>query len=309
MYADDVTPVDTVLRSIHIIPTDVENSVVSSWIRPKNTARVWTARFHCYLRVLTMLAVCSAKVVPAQTSIVILMDDNHIVVAADSKQSSSPAPFCKIHQSGKIFWAIAGLAHTSSGYDPGQMANPAIREGRTVAGALAYFRKMAPPILGKELALDRKAAPELYKQYRAGIGLEIAFFAMENGAPALAFINYKTEDRPDGSVSVVEDENGVYPPCPKDSSYACGRLLGVRDAARDYLNSHKGDWWKDLSGYAKKMVEVEIKDSPEWVGPPISVLRIGTGENGAFWIDRNNCPEIKKPAQTKSKGKGSGRKR
>jgi hypothetical protein len=308
MYASCMMPVDAVGTHVHIISTDIKDSMSSRRIDPKSTPRSKTARFNGYLHLLAILVICNSGVVSAQTSIVILMDGSHIIVAADSKQSSSSTPLCKIHQFRNLFWAISGVANSSNGFDASQLMEPSIKEGTTVAGALAYFRKTAPTILSNELAVIRKAVPEVYKTYRKEIGLEVAFFGIENGAPALAFMTYKTEDRSDGSVSVVEDENGVYPPCPKESPVACGRLLGKRDAARDYLNSRKGEWWKDLTGYAQKTVEIEIKESPDFVGPPISILRIGPGKDGTFWIDRNNCPEIQKRPQPKSTGKNSGKK-
>jgi hypothetical protein len=67
-----------------------------------------------------------------------------------------------------------------------------------------------------------------------------------------------------------------------------GFFAGLNLRIREYLASHS-DWThEDFLVVARKLVELEIKASPELAGPPVSEIEID--ERGTLrWITRGAC--------------------
>jgi len=226
--------------------------------------------------------------------IVAVVTASEIVVGADSKavalnETRDASVACKIIQVGKVFFASAKLAGDQQGrFDVAAVATESIQQGGALAEITTRFKNLIKgPVLSYLRRVKRTQSPAVFDQIcpvGTGSVLDIVFFGIEDQTPTLylcSLFNEADYDLNDIDASIEGLRGSGYIP------------LGHTDSVRQILEAEP-DYFKrngNIRG-VKKLLEVAIEDSPEYVGGPICLLRID--KKSARWLERPaHCPPIK----------------
>lgn len=225
--------------------------------------------------VLTRLVVASlAAAIPcrARTSVVVVRTSTEIIVAADSlvtNPSRPPEQACKITLLGrKRAFASAQLAtYRVADFDAAELAVTATTPERTVRQVELAFRTLVKPKLIKSLTL-REHAPAIFTRY-ATVVLETLFAGIDNGTPTLVVTFYLPVVSESGVISLKTEIRAC--------SGACGSPIFMTFLGEfDEINSKYRPVVEAKTPVeaAHDLVQLEIDQSSETVGPPIGVLRL-----------------------------------
>jgi hypothetical protein len=227
------------------------------------------------------------------TSIVLVRTPVLIVIAADSKPTYKGRPeastVCKIYRSDDVYFAIAGLEHDSGrGFYPKDLVAAGVKASEGFETRVARAEEFLSSNFLLEMERLEAEDPDQYKFAIAGAGpqLTVAFAQMEKGVPYFAVRGFQYYDSPSPR---VERSRADCPgrECPNGEVRI--EYLGESRAIQRYLAN--GVEQTDAAAFARKLVELEIQDSPFDVGPPIALLRIDA--SGPTWISNDGgCPVI-----------------
>jgi len=217
------------------------------------------------------------------TTIVIRKAPSQIVVGADSmtRESGNGAVSfseCKIRQVGDDFLAMGGnIREKVTGFDAFKIATQAMRDSDKPIDKVKGFERNILTPLTEVIRMVRSKNPEYFEnRLRDKIVLFVAFFGIEQQSLYLYVRSYKATAY--NSIDVKVEPEGST-----DCLTGCNTILalGETDAITDYLNTNpKPVLSVEL---VRKLVQVEIEQTPEYVGPPIDIVRLDT--NGANWVD------------------------
>jgi hypothetical protein len=227
----------------------------------------------------------SSGFVTTGTAIAIMAKGKQIAAAADSKilitRGRIESTDCKIKQVGNVFFAIAGHRREElSDFDAIYIATEACNTANNIQDRIIKFETMMKPALYNLLWVSRKKAPSYYESsLRDKMIVQVAFFGFERGSPYLYVRSYK--DQSTSSQVGLQVER-------KECLGRCDMLaiLGKSRAAEKYLIQTPSLSKKPLIDLVKSLVELEIEDEPEIVGPPIDLLQLS--KNGENWIERKS---------------------
>lgn len=232
----------------------------------------------------------------AQTSVVALWTPDEIVVGADSKtitrRGAGPAS-CKIAQlDDSFFFAAAGLnTDPQSGFELARFVRKAFQQSGTVREKVDDFESLVDRPLTAALVRLKKEEPAFYEHYLENKGqvLQVVFFGLEDGSPELFLRTFEVE-LISGNVTVVMERNEcTASTCPDATAF----LLGYSGAAAGFAADHPGFWKKGLAPAVEQLVDLEVAEVPQFVGPPVDVLRVNRG--GAAWVKRKaQCAPVRK---------------
>jgi hypothetical protein len=218
------------------------------------------------------------------TTIVIHKSPSEIVVGADSlrmRRSGTlavPLSECKIRRVGNDFFAIAGnIREQVKGFDAVRIATEAVKSsGKAVGKVKAFEQKILAP-LTEVLSTARSNTEYFDKLFRDRIVLAVAFFGIEQRTLYLYVRTYIATIYNSNDVK-VEFENRTD--CLTDCNQTFA--LGENAAIKEFTN--KNPKYRAASSVEKvrKLVQLEIEQRPEYVGPPIDIVRLDT--NGANWV-------------------------
>ncbi|MCL5024270.1 MAG: hypothetical protein M1497_13080 [Nitrospirae bacterium] len=236
------------------------------------------------------------------TSIVAVMNNDEIVIGADSKTTLIQAgrgkgdpeniTKCKIVQAGNLFFASAG----SAGIGPAGAVDPEFDIRETIARGLLTGGGIDEKVgnLEKALVAGLTRIAEEARQDNAAFFLKsfvgqpvhtVIIGGLDNGELVLRVRTFSLIISPSGSLSF---EIGRFA-CPGD----CGTSFltvfeGQTEAIRNYLQDH---YFADPVTAVRDLVELEISKDPSSVGPPVDILRLT--RKGVKWVQRKPlCPDI-----------------
>lgn len=224
------------------------------------------------------------------------MTTDEVWIGADSKvasinDKSLAQSVCKIMQVDDLFFAFAGLPkYNRGGYDLVAIVKKAVKSGRSLSDKVRAFDDLVVKPLERSLSWIKSHQPDYYKQEIAGKNaVQIVFAGIEKGRPLLQLRYITVTDHGGRKPSVTV--NKVRCPgsdCPRGEFIT---FLGHNAAIKRYISKVPSFWQKGYAEGIRLLIDLEIKEAPEVVGPPIDILRIG--RRGAEWIQKKAvCKEI-----------------
>jgi hypothetical protein len=233
------------------------------------------------------------------TSIIAVRVNEQVVVGADSKrtvgrdpQNAIPIkePVCKIGKGDGFFFATAGLV-SGGGFDVGSSIAKASEIQGTIEQKIETVLQTIKEPLTEILDRYRQTDPLDYSRtFATAPVLQILFFGMEKGS---TFITASEFFIPTPSPLVPVQIVIRYGKCPGDACLTGEQLFmsGERDAIKTFLSEKPGYWRVNPVETVRELIELQIADIPNLVGPPIDILYVD--KNGAQWIQKKDqCPDL-----------------
>jgi len=239
-----------------------------------------------------LLASLSVTSVGMATTIIGVRTPDYFMIAADSKAryrgTPGPEKVCKIYQTGRLYFAIAGLEHdTQRGFYPKNIIAGNFIESDAFGDSVNRIERAITSALLTELSRLKSEDPEAY-QFTLKEGddaLTILLAEIRHGTPYVAGrgFQYVQVTAPQVKVSRIT--------CPGDCPNGVELFfLGKQAEAKQFVHDHPGENFDPIVR-AKKLVEVETQSWPEDVGLPVVVLRVDS--NGPVWVANDSgCPVI-----------------
>jgi hypothetical protein len=226
----------------------------------------------------------------AGTTVAIVRTPDLIVIAADSMAGDGVQKLtvCKIgtSQSSPISFAVAGpVRYSRTGFDAVALAQAAVSRAESIQEAATEFGRLAMKPFQTAATSIRTELPQQYDYIRKSPEpLQVVFAAIENGVPRYVIAYFTLAETP-AAVSALAHQRA----CPGDGCSGARSLtvLGFNDAAKREASDPGFLAGLDPVSAARKLVELEIEDSPDSVGPPVSVLTID--RTGSSWTSRGSC--------------------
>ncbi len=244
------------------------------------------------------------------TSIVAVMNNDEIVIGADSKSTLTPTggrgksdpesiTKCKIVQAGNLFFASAG----SAGLGPIGAGGAVDREfdiKETIARGLLVRGGIDEKVrnLEKALVADLSRVAEKARQDNFAFFLErfvnqpvhtVIVGGLDNGELVLRVRTFRLIVSPSGSLSFEIERFD----CPGDCRSSFIAIFeGQTEAIRNYLQDHVLFLhFADPITAVRDLVKLEIATDPSSVGPPVDILRLT--KKSVKWVQRKPlCPDI-----------------
>jgi len=233
----------------------------------------------------------------SQTTVVALENKDELVVAADSRLriinlDGTPGRFentCKINKFGRDYFTFAGPRWIYS-VDIDQIAGDIFTEqGSTLdkINRLDQWILKHYPVLLESVHTDNPSAYE--DTFEGKVILSYMVFGLDRGEPYLYVRAFQVVREERISVHPTTILNCPYSACVDKESAPLRIAMGETAAIEASGRTSKG---ADLVKWARKYVQMEIKDKPLKVGAPIDIIRLG--KDGERWIHRKpQCNKAK----------------
>jgi hypothetical protein len=220
------------------------------------------------------------------TSIVIIRTGHEIIIGADSRQSSldQSLPACtaqKIRQVGDIVVAASGIAGDDSlGFNVHRVVAEQVAAGVSMAEKIARVEAHLRAGLADLAAKARQYNPELYRTHISGKQLvSVVLSSFDKDVPLVIYRGFELEEKDDGSLEVSVIAHACPDECQDVFFYL---FLGEREAIDRHLAATPGFWMGGMAAGVRKLVELEMRDKPLTVGPPLQLVRLT--REGAQWL-------------------------
>ncbi len=245
--------------------------------------------------VLCMLTILFSVLAPGpvrSTTIVALWTPEQVVIAADSltrvgdhQLGGLARSSCKIVQVSNMFYALAGLPEDpETGFSAHDAVVVAARTPGKLIDKMKVFHTTVLPELRRALAHINAKYPASYQRiFKGRPVIDIIFAGVEDHSLAMVVMRIGLEDFAE-SGRILQYPNKAYETA----------FIGQQDTINRLVKEHPG-WTQGTSRdpikIARMLVETQISENPETVGPPVDILSIGL--RGSRWIQRKpECPEI-----------------
>ena len=217
------------------------------------------------------------------TTLAIIRTSDQIIIAADSLMTlygQRPQLTCKIGRHGNVVFATAGLVSTSGG---------AIELHGTITNILRrglpwdeQTRQVAEWIKEPLLRTLRRMAQHLPDQFQAQLQQSFTFHvslaSIIDGAPSLEMLEYFVEQEEDGSLDLRVERFSCPGACENATEvFGIGEteeMMAVVTRLRRLPD--------DVTSLARDLVTTEIAHRPNYVGPPVDVVRVSAA--GIEWV-------------------------
>lgn len=238
-----------------------------------------------------------APVIHGQTSIVAARGPNEVVIGADSKRKISEFDpkgtlvgvtstlACKIQKANGFYFGCSGPCGELD------VASIIVRASRGPASIQRKVEILVPQV---EAALNNFLAhksPNALRLYvNKPTALQLLFVGIQNRLPLILGVDFHYR-KSDAAVFVEAGEIRI---CGATSD-ACTHLVIGRTDAISNFSRKKGsmDYLARVQPVVgvERLIQMEIDEEPDDVGPPIDILRIT--KRGARWIRRKRqCTEV-----------------
>jgi hypothetical protein len=264
-----------------------------------------------------MCALVFFVVVPCDcTSIVAILNNETVVIAADSKEMTvaktgeiyMPRSVCKIHQGNNFFWAVADtVKDPNTTFDIKATVGNVARTAALPSSKVDRLDRLIPQLIQHEAEALRRTQPKAFQQFADGQPfLEVLFIGFEQQKAIAVYREYLIKaTRRRVEVVMAEPIDCPGAECRESQMFVLGERLAI-DA---YFRTHKGVFQPTPIEVSidtiRNLVQSEINDSPLTVGPPIDIARID--RQGMRWINhKSQCPggeRIKQQTRSQPKPK------
>lgn len=226
---------------------------------------------------LVLLLSCVTVYIRGQTSIVVYKNSTQIIAGTDSKArklDGSSFKVCKISREGKLFWAMSG---TSAEIRPVIIASR--KDTTTIRQVVENFCSIFPPAWTHALEQNRAASPKDFKHFmQIDGGIEkFIFFGMDKKTPVVAYVGIAATEDSKHRLTIQVNKDIRDTLCESDE---CGFMIGDDEAIRRDI-AKRGGLNEFTGAEIQRLIQLEIDDDPERVGPPIRILQIDA--DGPRW--------------------------
>ena len=246
------------------------------------------------LRLALLVWICLVLIVPlvhGQTSIVTALGPHEVVIGADSKRKISEFDpsgdlvgvsstlTCKIQKADGFYFGCSGPCGEV------EVTSIIVRASRR-AGTIQRKVEMVVPFVEDALNefLRNKGQNALRRYADKPTVLQLLFVGIQAQTPLIIGVDFHNRRSPSGALSVRAGETQI---CEKTTD-ACTHLAIGKTNAISNLTRKKGsmDFLARVQPVVgvERLIQMEIDEEGDDVGPPIDILRI-TGR-GAQWIRR-----------------------
>jgi hypothetical protein len=146
----------------------------------------------------------------------------------------------------------------------------------------AIAKKVEGPLMLALILWYDKVGPIAYAKTVASRSvLTIGIIGMKDKLPSFVYVDFRADYEPSGKPKSVTPN---FFSCPSDcpSSDPIGfALMGYSLAAQKIIRAG-GFWTNDIPSDARRIIDIEIKDVPDAVGPPVDVLKLDS--HGIHWV-------------------------
>lgn len=254
------------------------------------------------------------------TSIVAILSNNTVVIAADSRETISgipganPISGCKLHVVDSFAWSTSGnvsvfsrdprSGNTKTIYDINDFIGGIARRKDTQEAKVARFDSLIDNALISEA---KKMSPQMFDLYSDGrVLLEVLLIGFQNGKVTVSHREYGLKVSKN---KIAVEQNQWKPNCPGDGCHNPQAFFtGERAALNKFIGLHPEVLHSTDIDYLRKvaigLVQTEIDAAPEKVGGQIETATIDG--NGIHWGENNTaCPNGKQPSKATTKPKKS----
>jgi hypothetical protein len=259
---------------------------LGTWVYPDGV------RFYMKRLLLLAALVVVLSVSVRATAIVAFRTSERIILAADGLTIRRGAEtrtlrVCKLRRSGRWFYMVGGYEGDKGGMDVFATVSAAIRSTSTMSDALgavqrAWTADIEPAF--KQAAAVPKIAAELAE---GGLAFRIVIGGVEARVPTLGVFS---------AILLKKDPPTFLPStfrCPgaqcsdEQPVFVTGGPSATGPVVR-LIQAPRPDWVEraDVSA-ARRLIELEIHETPRLVGPPIAIVEITAA--GARWIERGSA--------------------
>ncbi len=243
------------------------------------------------MRVLIAAALISTGA--GATTLVALWTPDQVIPGADSLMLTNVPGVrgnaCKIGQAGSTFFAFSGLVDDpSAGFSARAAAERAIGEKSDLNGRMEQFLALAHEPLARALDAVRHDEPDSWAWVQQGHPpLQAIFAERGSGVPSLGIATIAM--MPDGTLQdsahiIAQGDDGRGP-----------RIIyaGQQSGIRAWLHAHP-DWYNgDRAALVRRLIQLEVDESPGMVGGPFDVVSIAA--TGAEWLDKKTACAVLPP--------------
>jgi hypothetical protein len=242
------------------------------------------------------LLYCCFVVCPAMaTSIVAVRVNDRLIVGADSKETRADnlpvtERFCKIGRASGFYFVTAGFVRVlNSEFDAHTIITNASRIAGKIEGKITAVEQAVTGPLIRALTRHRQRYPLDYRQrFKTGSALQIIFFGVEAGSTFMITSEFISTPPDLEHIQLKINRSKCPGECPDGDDIFAG---GENDAFEKFLNDKPNYWKINPIEAVRTLIELEIKNSPNLVGPPVDILYVD--KNGAQWIQRKKeCPDM-----------------
>jgi hypothetical protein len=231
----------------------------------------------------------SQKFPIAGTAVVFIWTPHNVFLATDSQQTDPEHPgkfekTCKILITPKFVFASAGLSELAAiRFNVKLIAREANQQAGEPREIVESFEKLLAPQLKDALEFARTHVPKIYNQHYKNCIVIHGLFAFPTDPPTVIVTSMRSND----SSGEIKLEHLLYE-CPNPKSdpqlewNAYGHIEGLSQFLADKTNYFKT---RDPALAAHDLVQAAINSMPEYVAPPIVVIRITKGN--ISWVERS----------------------
>jgi hypothetical protein len=245
--------------------------------------------------IVVVIATSAIGVQGSATTIVGVRTPDFVLIAVDSKPIYRGTPgataVCKIEPLPGGFLAIASLDHDNArGFYVKDLARVAFESGGSFSELVARTEQVLRSAAAAELRRLRAEHSDTYRYTIKNDGnvIDLFFAANEGNTPRMSARRFHF-DEPSGSVEVGKAIDCPGKDCPTGTYLM---KIGETFAIDKFLSEHaKQELQPEL--LVRTLLELQIKESPDKVGPPIEILRIDA--TGVRWVTNDlGCPSTAK---------------
>ena len=225
---------------------------------------------------------------PAATTLAILRTSNQLVIAADSLMTlydGRPQQACKIRRHDDVVFATAGLVVSSDGVlDAHHVIADVLRRPVTWTEHVQTIEERLQEPLLRTLRRLRRELPDAFReQILQGFVLHVTLAAFRYGHPVLEMREFFVETNGPNEFRVKR--MSCPGQCPRETE-----VFGVGETETMMRHVRQiRQFPPDLAALGLDLVTRQIRATPEFVGPPVDVIRIAA--EGVHWVNRKpSCP-------------------
>ena len=215
--------------------------------------------------------------------------------ASNRSRNSS---YCKIRKTGTVYVSLSGLVSASSnGFDAYGMASSAIAHSSGVAESAKEFVRLSIASLQEAVSHERQYHPDLYeKETKRGgpVALQAFFMGYEKSVPSFAMVIFTIAELSPEKLSINAQldfcPGRACPPADPGSEKLVFFAMGTHEAIDKVVAERPAfatDLQKNPVSTIRGLIEIETREVPDLVGPPIDILTIS--KDGAVWNQRGMC--------------------
>jgi hypothetical protein len=245
------------------------------------------------MRLSRLVTVVCVVVICAQaclaTTVIVIIDPGRILIGSDSLfNGCKTGAMCKISADyDNCAFAIVGLRLdiATPGIDADLWARRACAKHVNISDTAKEFRENVEPLLDSVLKFKKRFHPDEYASWgQREFVLEAVFAGFEGDTPVVSSIGF----------SIGQTGALVRRACTSRGASFKPLLYGFKGAAQKFIDSLDGQspFITNHPALVQKLVELEITEASNDVGPPISILEMT--KNSRHFIKNGVC-ELSKP--------------